>query len=228
MATETLVTLIGSGVTLLGIICTAIISSLVYRESKRISLSKKIEIEINNLNEKKNFLQKKLHEFYYPINEYLHTSKSLSEILKSGKPKGFRTLLFLLNPEMEFEGVGKVFLSDNDKVLLGQIFMIGSKIDELISVKSGIIDDKEFIEPYKSSPEFADPLISSELPLLALTQNHLNIIRLVFKGDLKSEVEKYKSYVYPRELNQRVERIIQKLEKEVESLDSDIKIKLNT
>jgi hypothetical protein len=87
MKTDILVEIIGSGVTLLGIIITSILSWLAFRESRRISKTTKIEIEISNLKEKKNFSSKKLHDFYYPLKKYLDTSKSLSEILKSGKPK---------------------------------------------------------------------------------------------------------------------------------------------
>ena len=165
---------------------------------------------------------KKLNEFYYPLKKYLDTSKSFSEILKSDKPKGFRTLLHLLNPDIEYEEVGKIMLTKNDQAIINQIIKIGFEIEKLITEKSGIIDDIEFTKPYKPSPEFSDVIISNEMSILTLAVNHIRIIRLAFENGIKSDVQKYVSYVYPRELNQKVEIIIQKLEREIKLFDSEI------
>jgi hypothetical protein len=223
MTSEIIAEIIGSSVTLIGIAGSVYLSYKTLNESKKLSRETKVEISINNLKEKRNYISQKLNEFYYPLRNYLNVSKSFSEILKSGKPAEFRTLLYLLNPDQEYKDQGKIILSDNDKAILKQIFKIGFEIEKLISEKSVIIDDPEFISRYEPNPGFDDVVISEDMPILTLAQNHLSIIRLAFEGGLKHEEEKYRSYVYPRELNKRVDDKIAELLKKISEYNEEIR-----
>jgi len=219
MQVEVIVALIVSGSALIGSVINSVI---IFKNSAKVLKQSKYQIEYNRLNERKKYILKKLNEFYYPLRNYLQTSKSLYDLFIQGKPNGFRTLTYLLNPNQSYEDNVKVVLQGNDKILLEKIFEIGFEIEKLIAVKGGIIDDPEFTEKYTPSNAFADPMIVGNLSLLSLTKSHLNFIRLAYNGNLIGDVEKFTVYVYPRELNKILDKIILELEESREKYEADM------
>ena len=143
-------------------------------------------------------INQKLSEFYGPLQQYRKKSAQLYEKFTYGKPEGFRTVLALLE--------GKEF-SGNDKYLLDEIIKIGEKIEELILSKSGLIDD--------------DKLRNDLVPRLGA---HIILLRLMYQGVIKGEdekeVERFKRDVFPREIDNEIERRI----KELQALLEEIKL----
>jgi len=70
----------------------------------------------------------------------------------------------------------------------------------LIISKGGLIDEEDLRK------------------LLARAGAHFNIIRLAYKGDLSGEMDKFKDYVYPRELNGKIEERINKLQQKLDAI----------
>ena len=67
--------------------------------------------------------------------------------------------------------------------------------------RSGLVDDPEL--------QF----------LLAKAGAHFRIIRMAYNKKLIGETERFKDYVYPRELNTKINEKINKLEKQLKELD---------
>ena len=173
----------------------------------------------DGIKDEKLVIEKKLNEFYYPMKNYLRRSKSAYKIFTQGKPEDFRTLEHLLDREKLFNGKS-VKLNDNDNVLLKRIFLIGEEIENLISEKCHIIfDDGEFMNTYVPSKGYEDYNYPEDESLMSMTQNHLSFIRDAFNGDLSKDLERFKLYVYPRELNSRIIIKIDDLENRVKSLE---------
>lgn len=189
------------------------------KRSKKALRNSKRQIERDVIKENKDFNKKKLDEFYYPLKRYLQDSKDLFKIFIQDKPQSFRTLTHLLDPLQIYDNIRQVTLTTNDKALLEGIFDKGSQIQNLIANKGSIIDDSEFVDEYLPSPGYSNIVYPIGLNLLGLLTAHLRIIKIAFDGDLTGEVDKYKIYVFPNEVNVRVDAKINELVRLVESYD---------
>jgi hypothetical protein len=138
-------------------------------------------------------IYKKLNEFYGPVQQYLGKSYELYGMFTASRPADFRTLIALLEGR-KFEG--------NDKVLLDQIVEIINKVEDLLLKNSGLVDDKELRE------------------LLAKAGTHFRVLQLAYQGILAGEVERFQDYVYPRDLNQKIDEQIEKLKARLNELNT--------
>jgi hypothetical protein len=195
-------------------------TSEILTNSQELSEQTRNQLKYNRLSKDQDYYLEKLNDFYYPLKNYLDSSRNFYDIFKIGKPKGFRTLTYLLDRNQTYNNVGKVILTTNDTVLLEKIFEIGSEIEKLIASKRSIIDDKEFINPYVPSAEFSEVKNPEGKSLLSLT---LSFIRMAYQGYLQGDTEKYAMYVYPRELNIKVDEQIEKLEKLKSKCEEEMK-----
>jgi hypothetical protein len=166
-----------------------------------------------------------LTEFYSPLIGYLNVSQALFKIFIAGKPKEFRTLTYLLDPGQLYEtgsGLARVELTESDRAVLKEILRIGRKIEELITRKSGYVEDRELLFEYIPNPSFTDidPEVVRGQGLLAIAVTHIRLIRMAFRGTIKDQVERYRAFVYPRELNQRISGKIESLRAERDWLAS--------
>lgn len=214
--------IIASFITFAGTIIVAGIS--IYNNIKINKENKKL-IERNDLIEKSKVIEKKLNEFYIPLRHYLSQSKSLFRIFNKNKPAEFRTLTFLLDPQNEYgDEKIKVVLNENDKVLLRNIIDIGSKIETLINEKIYLIgSDQEFVSKYEPSDGYKNIQYDSELSLIDLLISHLLTIRLAFKNEIAGEVEKFKGFVFPNEINPKINIKITELEEKLSNYELKIK-----
>lgn len=178
------------------------------RESKRTERRKVIETTLN--------------EFYGPLLSYLNVIKALYRLFTADKPKSFRTLTYLLNQDQEYEtefGKRKVVLSDSDRKLLQEIIETEKKIEDLIITKGGLADDPALMFDYVSDPRVTDVQLNKDkLGLLAVTITHFRVLRMAFEGNFQNEVERFKDFVYPRELDEKVMSRIESLRNERNNL----------
>lgn len=142
--------------------------------------------------DEKKELFKKLNEFYGPFKQLTERNNMLFRLFTRNKEEHYKTLPALLEGE-KFE--------DNDKELLDQIIEIDGQISKLIIEKSGLIDDQE---------------MSS---LLAKAATHFNVITLAYKGQLRGEAPRFDDYLYPRELNGKIDEQIEMIKKRLEELN---------
>lgn len=177
-------------------------------------------LEEKRIEEKRKIISKKLDEFYAPLQQYLNLSKELNKIFKKDKPKGFRVLTYLLDPNQEYQGVGKVVLTDNDKIIFNEILEVGKKIEELIVSKASLADDPRLTYKYVPSKEVTDIQFDGENGLLALLGAHLLVIRHAYEGHLVGQVEAYRSYVYPSEINSIIKENIDRFNHELSQLNT--------
>lgn len=138
-------------------------------------------------------IYKKLNSFYGPVRQLLGTSFEFSNLLRASRPDDFRTLVFLLEGGL-FEG--------NDKVVLQQILEIGEQIERLIQEQSGLVEDKNLYE------------------LLWKLSTHIRLIRLASKGELKSQRQRFEQYVFPREIVDKIEKEILRLNARLAELNA--------
>ena len=106
--------------------------------------------------ERRKEISRALNEFYGPFQQYLNISKELFKLLRKGKPKGFRTLDYLINKETLFPDdknhLAKALLTKVDEEILCQIIETGSKLESLIVEKAGLVDDPVLRYNYTSNP----------------------------------------------------------------------------
>lgn len=164
-----------------------------------------------------------LTEFYYPLLGYLNVSQALFKIFFAGKPKDFRTLTYLIEPDQTYStpaGQVRVELSPVDRQVLREILRVGRKIEDLIVTKCGYIDDRSLLFEYIPDPKFTDidPEVVRGQGLLAVAVTHLRLIRLAFRGAIQGQAARYKDFIYPRELNKRIYDKIESLRAERERL----------
>ena len=177
------------------------------------------------ISEKRRSLAKKLNEFYGPLISYLNITKSLRNILDSNKPPEFRTLTHLLDPEQEYN-VGankiKVELTESDRMIISEIVEIERKIEDLIVEKGGLVEDKRLMFDYYEGTEFKPyhPTTISSTSLANLI-THFRVLRLAFEGKIAGEVERYKSFVFPRETVKLIHENYERLHRELEALNND-------
>ena len=172
--------------------------------------------------EKRREIHKKLNEFYGPFQQYLNASKEFYKILRKGKPNGFTVLTYLLNPEQKYrseDGEKKIILNEGDKHLLDQIFHFGQKIEDLIVEKAGLVDDPELRYDFKIDPSISKAKLQDN-GLLALAKVHFQIIRMAYSGKLHGEEERFKDYLFPRQLPDKIESRINHLQSELNELNS--------
>jgi len=147
----------------------------------------------------------------------------LFQIFSSGKPEQFRTLTYLLDPNQEYEtenGHIKVTLTESDKDLLDQIIQIETKIEELIVSKAGLVDEPTLMFDYTPNPEITDVELKNT-SLMAAAITHFRILKLACQGHFRGEVNRFKDFVYPRELNTKLEEKIKVLQEELDQLSKE-------
>jgi hypothetical protein len=143
--------------------------------------------------EERKEIYKKLNSFYGPFGHLLRTSSELYEVFTRDKGDEFRTLTFLLNGQK---------LQGNDDVLIRQIIDITGEMDKLIITNSGLIDGEEMRD------------------VLARASAHFRILRLAHSGDITGEAEKFRDYVFPRDLSEKTEKQIGKLKARLDRLNA--------
>jgi hypothetical protein len=154
--------------------------------------NKRLLTQKNHEDERKE-IYKKLNSFYGPVRQLLGTSYEFSNLLRASRPEEFRTLVFLLEGN-SFEG--------NDKVVLQQILEIGKHIERLVRDKSGLVEDKNLYE------------------LLWKLSTHIRLIRLASQGKLKGQRERFEEHVFPREIGEKIEKEILRLNTRLTELNA--------
>ena len=174
------------------------------------------------ISERRKSIAKMLNEFYGPIISYLNVTKALFRLFAAGKPKGFRTLTHLLNPDQEYEvpnGRVRVELSRNDMQLLEELIDVEKKIESLVVEKGGLVDDERLMFEYLPDVRYTDvELEKGELSLLALLITHFRVLSLAYSGRIKGEVARYKDFVYPREIDAVLRGNREQLHRELDQL----------
>ncbi|MCB0197557.1 MAG: hypothetical protein KDJ65_36765 [Anaerolineae bacterium] len=136
-------------------------------------------------------IERKLRTFYGPLQQRLNRTKTLAVIFRANRPLEFRTLTALLQGE-KFTG--------NDAELVNEIIQLGQEVEELLINEGGTVDD----------PYLRDLLIKAG--------THFRILRMAYDGKLKGEVDRFKEFVFPRELDQAVEDQRQRLKTRLNEL----------
>ena len=183
----------------------------------------KAQVEDKKIEEKRKETYKKLNEFYGPFQQYLNESQELYRIFAATKPRGFRTLTYLLDRRQVYEGGKTVELTPADDVLLTNIFKIGEKLLDLITSKAGLVDDpilRNNYQPLMAISPLTDVKGLEKNGLLAIFATHLMIINLAYKGQLSGDPGPYKNYVFPRDLPEIIDRNIDRLTAELATLNS--------
>ena len=181
-----------------------------------------MNLEEKRIEEKRKDVSKKLDEFYAPFQLYINKSYELNKIFKKGKPQDFRALTYLLDPNQEYPGFGRIILTDNDKVIFNEILEIGKKIEELSIAKAGLVDDPRLAYKYIPSAEYTDIKFEGDNGLLALLSAHLLVIRHAYEGRIIGQVDDYKNYVFPLEINNILKENINRLNEELSNLRSSV------
>lgn len=139
--------------------------------------------------------KQKLEAFYYPYLLIAKENTSLYEVFRKehfAKDPGFRTLPALLE--------GKEF-SQNDEAILNQIIENDKKLKDLINQKAQVIEDKNLRED------------------LIRSATHYAIIELAHAKKINGEVERFRPYVHPNEVYEKVMKKTRELEKVIEDAD---------
>ncbi|MDQ6532112.1 hypothetical protein [Flavobacterium sp. LHD-85] len=184
----------------------------------------KKNIERISIIDKRQAIENKLNEFYIPLRHHLEHSKTLFKIFAKDKPVNFRTLTYLLDKNQLYgHNNVRVVLNKNDKSLLKTIIKIGRKIEKLIHEKSYLIgDDTEFVQEYIPRAQYSHITYENDMTLLSLLISHLVTIRMAFKEDLSGQINKFNGFVFPNEVNIRVNEKITELENKVNSYNLEI------
>ena len=174
--------------------------------------------------EKRKIIAKKLNEFYGPFISYSNVTKALYRIFARGKPKNFRTLTYLLDPEQPYDTGSdnrKVTLSENDRKILEEILAVEEKIERLVVEKGGLVDDPRLMFDYIPTPDRTDVHFEKgEVSLLALLITHFRVLSLAYHGQIVGETNRYQDFVYPREVDGVVRERFEKLQNELTKLGS--------
>lgn len=135
----------------------------------------------------------KLKEFYGPLQRLRGKSNELHTLFKNGR--SFATLIKLLEGEP---------FSGNDKKLLESIIKIGRRTDRLILNEGGWVED------------------SALRKMLDKVSTHYTLIELAAKGELKGDEERFKNFVFPREIDSEIEKEMNRLNARLKELDEEI------
>ena len=141
--------------------------------------------------EERNDINKKLSEFYGPFTQLRNKSQMLYRLFVKGKEEHYKTLSALLN--------GTKY-DENDQNLLKQIILINKQLEDLIISKSGYVEDLELRN------------------LLGKAATHFNVMDLAYNKQIKGEAERFEEYLFPRELDQKIEDEIKKLHNRLKQL----------
>ncbi len=203
-------------VTALAAIGALVFSLLSYLHSRK-------TLHETRLAERRKTLITRLNDFYGPLLTYLSVILGLYRIFIIGKPKGFRTLTYLLDRDQEYETEGgrrKVVLSDSDQKLLDEIIELEKKIEEHIVKNCGLVEDPTLAFSYVPAANTAeiDPKQVEGMGLLAILITHFRVLRMAYEGKIRSEIERYRSWVYPRELDAKLRKNIEALQQELRNL----------
>jgi hypothetical protein len=208
--------MISGAVGLAGIIVTSVFSVLNYFQSRE-------KAKIDRAAERRKVIAAALADFYGPFLYYLDVARALYTPFRANKPKGFRTLTYLLNPEQTYEVAGctqRVTLSQSDHALLKRIIETEDKMEELIRVKGGLVDDPVLLSDYV--PDHGRTDIPQEqlkkIGLLGLAITHCRVLKMAYMGEIKGEPEKYEHLVYPRALDDYIKRKINDLQRQLKEL----------
>lgn len=137
-------------------------------------------------------IYKKLNAFYGPLQQHLGKVYELYKVFTVSRDSEFRTLKALLNGE-KFKGI--------DKVLLEEILDIDAKMEKLIASQSGLIDTADMRQ------------------LLAEASAHFRILRVIYDKGIQEDTPRFDTYVFPRELDEKVECEISRLKTRLEELN---------
>jgi hypothetical protein len=213
---QQLVTIIGGAVATSAAIGALVFSCLNYFHSRR-------TLKETRISERRKTVVTRLNEFYGPLLMNLSVIDALYRLLIIGKPKGFRTLTYLLDREQFYEtsnGPVKVVLSESDISLLREIIEIEKKTEEHIIGKCGLVEEERLAFNYSPDPSKTDinPEVVRNLGLLSVLLAHFRVLRMAFEGKILAEIDRYRTFVYPRELDNILREQIRKLQTELRSL----------
>lgn len=146
-----------------------------------------------------NALNESLLNFYYPFIILRKQSRKLYEIFSEkylNNDAGFRTLVALLSSEKKED----FFENKNDIVLLEKIINIDGQLLQLINTKCSYVKNT---------------LIIDDLAKVAL---HYTLIIDAFNNKLRGETDRFKDYVHPNDLDEKIEVEIANIRNEIEKL----------
>lgn len=171
--------------------------------------------------EKRRQLNAALQELLFPLYSRLMAMQAVFKLFAADKPKGFRTLEYLLSPETySVEGISGIKLSESDKRLLDEVVGLGKEIEELILAKGSLANEPVLQQEYLPDPQVTDisagPL--KGMGLFSLAVAHLRLFRLAWEHAITGDPGQYKNFVYPRELNTKVFEAIQTRQRELAQL----------
>jgi hypothetical protein len=178
------------------------------------------ELQERKRAERRNQIFTSLNDFYGPIVSYLNIVKTLNAIFRLNKPKEFRVLTYLMNPNQTYDtetGNNNVTLNAADELLLEEIIDTERKIEDLILTKSGLIDDERLMFNYIPDPTITD-VNPDKTSLIVLAVAHFRILRMAYKGHFLGESERFGNLVYPRELDIQLQKKILELQEEFNTL----------
>ena len=119
----------------------------------------------------------------------LRRNEILYSIFIDKKDSNFRTLVELIKGT-EFD--------KNDKALLWEILEINKQINDLIVKNMDIIKE--------------DKNLSAEINKASV---HFTLMELAYNKKISGDSDRFKDHVYPRELQEKIEEKIKKLNKEI-------------
>lgn len=154
----------------------------------------------------KNATQEQLEKFYRPFHNNQKRSTELYKLFIQGKPEGFRTLTYLIDPEQDYPGYGRLELTSGDRSLLEEIITIGKEQYRLIAEYGGLITDPKLAGVLSESPRNPERPDLQGTGLLAKAAAHYKLLELAYEGRLENDPERYASHVFPRELPMIIER----------------------
>jgi hypothetical protein len=208
-----------------------IIQSNTYSLQSNSQANAKITSEISSL-------QKQLEEFYIPFNSYLSQSYGLYSHLRANLPTEFRALIYLIDNDYVFKDKDgaekKVSFNEAQKQILNELIAIEEKLKDLVINKEGLINDNSLLMAYAPDSSQTDVFMNfdpnrpqnlpKDMGLLDIFLVHITLIKLAQKGVLeKGNINSYKDFVYPRELNTKIKANIISIKAEISSLKQQIR-----
>src|SRR5439155_15371639 len=94
--------------------------------------------------DEREYLTKILTELLVPVYSRLNTLNALHRVLRKGKPKDFRLLIHLADPDHEYDEDGqkvKLQLNESDRELVDDIVQIESELERIILDKAGLTEN---------------------------------------------------------------------------------------
>jgi hypothetical protein len=140
-------------------------------------------------------LDSKLDKFYGPYLQLSSTNRLISTELKSRQldPDKMRILLVLVDPRWREK------FSAGDVALIDEIVSIDEALLKLIQEVSGLTSNS--IQPY-----------------LWRAASHFRMMILAHKGKLDNDLQRYESYVYPRQLDEVLELEIARIHSRIDAI----------